>query len=146
MADLKAHVRRQIEHYNAHDLRALSEAYAADADMTWPGLEPIKGRPAITKFWTELLAAFPDGKVTIARIVEEGDVVVVEYEFSGTNTGPLRRPTGELAPATRKKVSGRAMAIATIHNGRTRSQHEYLDRVEVLTQLGLMPVPAGAQA
>lgn len=146
MADLKAHVRRQIEHYNAQNLSALSEGFAADADMTWPGLDPIKGRPAITEFWRELLAAFPDGKVTIARMVEERDVVVVEYEFSGTNTGPLRRPTGEFAPATRRKVSGRAIAIATIHNGKTRSQHEYFDRVEVLTQLGLMPAPARAQA
>ncbi len=146
MADLKAHVRRQIEHYNAQNPSALSEGYAADAEMTWPGRDPIKGQPAITEFWRELLAAFPDGKVTIARMVEEGNVVVVEYEFSGTNAGPLRRPTGELAPATRKRVSGRAIAIATIHNGKTMSQHEYFDRVEVLTQLGLMPAPAGAQA
>ncbi len=146
MADLKADVRRQIEYYNAQNLSGLSEGYTADAEMTWPGLDPIKGQPAITQFWRELLAAFPDGKVTIARMVEEGDVVVVEYEFSGTNTGPLRRPNGELAPATRKRVSGRALAIATLHNGKTRSQHEYFDRVDVLTQLGLMPAPAGAQA
>ncbi len=146
MEDLKVHVRRQIEHYNAQNLSALSEGYAADAEMTWPGLDPIKGRPAVTEFWTELLAAFPDGKVTIARMVQEGNAVVVEYQFSGTNTGPLRRPNGELARATRKRVIGSAIAIATIHDGKTRSQHQYFDRVEVLTQLGLMPAPASAQA
>jgi hypothetical protein len=78
--------------------------------------------------------------------MEQGDNVAVEYQSSATNSGPLPLATGEL-PATNKQIAVKAASIATVDgSGRIKTQREYVDQVEILAQLGLMPLPAGATA
>jgi predicted ester cyclase len=90
------------------------------------------------------LGAFPDVHVTINRIIEHGEAVAVQYTSEGTHGGPLPLPSGEL-PATNRRISVDALSIGTVDaTGRIKAQREYFDQVEILAQLGLMPVPAGA--
>ncbi len=146
MSSIADRVRRLNAAVNAHDLNPIGDMYAEDGEFTWPGFPTLKGRQAMIAFYAGMLGAFPDIHVTLTRIVEQGDTVAVEYESSATNSGPLALPTGQL-PATNKPVLIRAASIGTVDaTGRIQTQHEYFDQVEILAQLGLMPVPAGTAA
>ena len=137
-------VRRLNAAVNAHDLNPIGDMYAEDGEVTWPGFPTIKGRQAVVAFYAQLLGAFPDIHVALTRIIEQGDTVAVEYETRAINTGPLPLATGEL-PATNQPVVIKAASIGTVDAaGRIKTQREYFDQVEILAQLGLMPLPAGA--
>ena len=147
MEDLKESVRRTYDALSLHTLDALmADVFAEDAELVGPTAGQVKGIQAIADHWKNALETTPDGKATIHRIIREGNVVVVEYTLTGTNTGPLRLPTGEVLPATNKRVTFPAVDIWTFEGGKAVSQHLYFDRFSVLAQLGLMPAPAGATA
>src|ERR1700693_418723 len=139
-------VRRLNAAVNAHDLNPIGEMYAQDGEFTWPGFPTLKGGQAVTAVYAQICGAFPDVQVAIKKIVELGNDVAVEYESVGTNAGPLPLPSGPL-PATNKRLVIKAVSIATVDaDGRITSQREYFDQVDILSQLGLMPAPAGATA
>lgn len=146
MEDLKERARRWIDAYNAHKLDELAEAYAEDAELVGPTAGRVKGRQTIADHWKNALEMTPDSKAIIDRIISEGNVVVVEYAFTGTNTGPLRLPTGEVLPATNKRVTVPGLDVLTYQRGKIVSHHLYFDRVPILAQLGLTPAPASATA
>src|ERR1700737_1274522 len=135
-------VRRLNAAVNAHDLNPIGDMYADDAELTWPGMPTFKGRQAVVEFYARMFGALPDVQVTLKRIVEQGDAVAVEYESAGTNGGPFHLSTGELLPATNKHVHVRAASVGIVdRDGRIKTQREYFDQAEVLTQLGLIPAP-----
>jgi predicted ester cyclase len=146
MADAKEFSRRQIDLFNQGQIDEGMKGWADDAELVTPMSGPLKGREAIAAYWRQMRETFPDAKVTVHRMVAEGDTVVTEYTFPGTNTGPLRLPTGETVPATNRVVTGPALDIGTIVNGKVISLHQYFDMVPGMVQLGLMPAPAGAPA
>ncbi len=132
MEDLKERFRRWIDAYNAHKLDELAEAYAEDAELVGPIAGQLKGRQAIADHFKKGLEMAPDSKVTIDRIISDGNVLVVEYTATATNTGPLRLSTGETLPATNKRVTGPGLDILTYESGKVVSHHIYFDRVPLL--------------
>jgi predicted ester cyclase len=56
----------------------------------------VDGSPAYNDMWAQ---GFPDGKVTIDRVIASGDHVVVEFTGRGTHTGTLATSIEEI-PAT----------------------------------------------
>ncbi len=146
MSDAREMARRQIELYNQGKIEEGMQGWADDAELVTPLTPPLKGREAITAYWRQQLESFPDSKVTVHRMVAEGDTVVTEYTYTGTNTGPLRLPTGETLPATNRRVTGPGLDIGTAENGKVKSLHQYFDTMSSMVQLGLMPAPAGATA
>jgi predicted ester cyclase len=70
-----------------------------------------------------------------------GDYIVQECTFQGTNTGTWKSEVGDM-PATGKTLKGEYCLIAKVRDGLFVSSNLYFDQVQVLTQLGLMPVPA----
>lgn len=146
MADAKEIAQRQIALFNQGKLAEALDDWADDAELVTPLATGLKGKEAIAGYWRQMLESFPDAKVTIHRVIAEGDVAVTEYTFTGTNTGPLRMPTGETLPATNKRIDGPALDIGTIENGKVKSLHQYWDTVPGLVQLGLMPAPARTSA
>ena len=146
MGELTELVRRLNAAVNAHDLNPIGDMYAEEGEFVWPGLPPMTGRQAVVAFYATLLGAFPDIEVKILRIVERENAVGVEYKATGTHTGPLPGPVGELPP-TGHRLTMRAASIGSVDDdGRIKIQHEYFDQVELLTQLGLLPAPAGVNA
>jgi ketosteroid isomerase-like protein len=146
MGKLTEQARRLNAAVNAHDLNPIGDIYAEDGEFVWPGFPPMTGRQAVVAFYATLLGAFPDIEVKILSIVERENEVGVEYEASGTNTGPLPGPGGEVPP-TGRRLTMRAASIGSVDDdGRIKVHHEYFDRVEMLTQLGLMPAPQEAES
>lgn len=84
--------------------------------------------------------SFSDARVTEREYIDGGDCVVCRFTGLGTNDGSI-----EGARAT-----GRAMRLPFVEmlrfdsQGRVTGGEALYDQVTILTQLGLMPAPAGA--
>ena len=92
--------------------------------------------------WTEGWAeAFSDGKITDAKYIDAGDVVVTQFTFEGTNDGPL----GSLPPSGRR-ISLQFCEVCQLdEQGRVVSGGCYYDQYTLLTQLGhIQPLAAAA--
>jgi predicted ester cyclase len=146
MGRLSETYERGAERYSAGDLDGMMEFFDESCQMTLPGSPTASGKEAVRGLWQVYLSAFPGGRTTTIRTVEEGDTVCVEERFEGTNTGPLVTPMGEL-PATGKSVSVQSCNIVKFNDaGNVVNWVTYLDQVDFMTQLGLMPQPAAATA
>ncbi|MCV2489219.1 ester cyclase [Geodermatophilus sp. YIM 151500] len=131
-------------HYTEIDTADFSDAeelFSLDV-VTWlPDAGPFTGIEPFVEYGRAFLRAFPDGRIHRDHYLESGDRVVVEGRFTGTNTGPLRTPAGELAP------TGRAMTLPfadvfRVVEGKIAEHRVYYDSLDLLTQLGLAPAPA----
>ena len=82
--------------------------------------------------------AFPDLNITVDNQVATDDMVVNECSWTGTHTGPLASPAGDIPP-TGKKVSGaRFCEVWKIKDGKLKSLTNYQDMATWLRQLGLV--------
>lgn len=140
--DRREHVLEMIRLQDANDSEAYALRYAEDGVFVHPAAT-LRGREEIAAFMTGYHVAFPDGRHTVTKILQDGDVVAVEGTFTGTNTGPLPGPDGELPPTGRTATIGWA-GIATVGPDGLRSMHGYYDQLALLGQLGLAPAPASA--
>ncbi len=78
--------------------------------------------------------SFPDLKYSVDRVIAEGDFVVVQYTFRGTNTGPWRG-----FPATAKPVERSGVVIFRIVEGKIVEEWVAYDGLTIYRQLGLTP-------
>jgi ketosteroid isomerase-like protein len=90
------------------------------------------------------ITAVPDMKLEIRNVWETGDTIIVEGVYSGTQTGPLATPDGGEVPATGRAFSFPYVDILRAHDGKFVEHRLYWDNLAFMTQLGLMPAPAGA--
>jgi steroid delta-isomerase-like uncharacterized protein len=83
-------------------------------------------------------AALPDSRGTILNEYVSGNTVVLELTWTGTQTGPLETPNGQIAP-TGKKINVPACQIIDITGDKVRAVRHYFDMASLLSQLGVMP-------
>ena len=120
------------------DKEALARSYAADAVAHTPDQGELRGREAIVSYLMEFWEAMPDVRYNQTGKHESGNVAIDEGIVIGTNTGPLRMPSGETLQPTGKELRVHSCDVATVENGEITSHHFYFDQVEFLAQLGLM--------
>ena len=130
-------------HVRAFNERAWSEAaeiYAPDLVV----VEPAGTTRGIDEFLGHaqgFAAAFPDSQMKVTTIIESGNHVVVEGVYTGTQTGPLATPQGEVPP-TGRPLQLPICLVLEAAAGRIASNHVYCDRMTFAAQLGLLPEPA----
>ena len=137
--------RKLAKAVNAHDLDAVTKAYASDAvayDPMYP--EPLRGREAIKKDSADSFRAFPDMRFEISNIIEKDDGSGAgEVRISGTHTGPLATPTGGEVPPTNKRIDLKGAAFVRLNgSGEIVEERRYYDVGTILRQLGVMPEQA----
>ena len=130
-----------------HDADAAMSLYASEAvahDPFYP--EPLRGK-ALREDNENFFRAFPDLRVDILTVIEQDETNgVLEMRFSGTNTGPMASPQGEMPP-TNKRVDLKGAAIIRLdRNGKIVEERRYYDTGAMMRQLGLMPEPAAMAA
>jgi hypothetical protein len=89
---------REAQTWNVQDQdrwRALLDQQAFTVQAA--GGVNLAGREAIDTFWNTWHDAFPDNHVATVGIHGDEPGGVLEGRFTGTHTGPLRRPTGEIS-------------------------------------------------
>jgi steroid delta-isomerase-like uncharacterized protein len=133
-----------ITAWNAHDLSSVAGYYRPDVTLVSPDGGEQRGHDQAAQRDEAFMQAFPDFTQEVRASYEAADTAIIEWVFSGTNTGPLPLPGGATLPATGKRVSVRGADFVTVADGAVASLRSYYDQVELLTQLGLMPEPPGA--
>ncbi len=78
--------------------------------------------------------AFPDMKMSVNHIVAEGDLVVVHWTVSGTNT-----QAGMGFPATGKTMKTSGMTLFRFKEGTICEEWNAWSILSVMRQLGLLP-------
>ena len=138
MSDLRAIADRHYESVNSHDLEKVTAVLADDIESILPGAPPMRGPEAFRQYVSVFETAAPDNHMEGRRYFEAGDTIVVEGLYSGTHTGPLMTPTGEIPP-TGRHFEFPYVDILQARDGKVVSHRVYFDQVAFLAQLGLMP-------
>lgn len=137
MADNAELARRLHEAWNERNFDELAEAVTPDSTITIVGsgdrFEGVEGSRAYNTMWAD---AFPDGKVTIDRVIASGDYAVVEFTGRGTHTGTLVTSMGEI-PATGRSLTLQLCDVMEFKDGKVRSQTTYFDSGSMMAQLGI---------
>ena len=132
---------RHYAEINTADFSDVAELFSPDVVTVVPDAGPLTGIEPFVAYGQAFLRAFPAGRIHRDGSVEDGEHVVVEGRFTGTNTGPLQTPGGELPP------TGRAMVLPfadvfRVTGGKITEHRVYYDTLGLMAQLGLMPEPA----
>ena len=137
--DVERLVQKWKEAVNGQQANVFGARYAPDAILLVPlSPDPLKGREAIQQYEGAIYAAFPRATLTLeSRPLGEGDTVAVEWEYSGTNTGPLASPTGAIPPTNRPAKFRGASFLRYNHEGLIAEEHRYYDSRSLFQQLGL---------
>ncbi|MEE9592137.1 MAG: ester cyclase [Thermoplasmata archaeon] len=129
-----------IEAFNAQDwdrFFAMSDEsiviYAPDLE------EPLKGLEAYRDRFEGSPEAFPDQHIETRRVFGQGDWVVMEGVFTGTNDGTFTGPGGQEVGPTNKRVELPMALVFKIEGGKVTEEHDYYDNLTFLSQLGLAP-------
>ncbi|MBN2355256.1 SgcJ/EcaC family oxidoreductase [candidate division KSB1 bacterium] len=124
--------------YNNHDANAVAQLYAEDAVCIDSGEpEPLHGRKAIQESYASFFRAFPDVTVEFINVFTSGDQFCAEYTTSGTNTGPMASPEGDIQPTGRSvKIKG-AFFVKVNAEGLVEEDRTYYDTASFIDQLGL---------
>src|SRR6266536_3209518 len=120
-------VRDNFDAWTAGDWERFRASTAADV----VSIEPSSGREvhgadeavALASGWK---GAFPDGNAEITNIFASGDQVCAELTYTGTNTGEMSGPMGTM-PATGRRATLRACAVARVQDGKITSFTNYFD-------------------
>jgi len=123
----------------ARDVEAAAECYADNAVVMTPDAGEVRGREQIADYWRHFIEAFSDSHFDSLGKHETGNAAIDEGYFTGTNTAPMKMPTGDTLPATGKHVRVRSCDIVTVENGKIIEHHLYFDQADFLGQLGLSP-------
>ena len=137
MGDNRNVVQQFYEQFGAGDLDAAIAVFSVGVRINDPGLGSVEGLDALRSYLEGLKGPVPDARAIVERIFEADDTVIVEGRFTGTNTGPLPGPDGDLPPSGRT-VDLPFADFARISDHQIVEYRTYYDQVGLFTQLGLM--------
>ena len=141
MSGTKEAVDRHVRAFNDKDLEGFVNNGTSDIEFVIPGGITLRGREQVRQYMQIFWSAFPDMRVIENYQVIAGDTAVTEATYSGTQTGSLRTPNGDIPP-TGKRVLGRQVSVQRVKDGQVWSEHLYFDQMEFLAALGLVPAPS----
>jgi steroid delta-isomerase-like uncharacterized protein len=134
---------RLMAAFNAKDADAFVSNESPEIEFVVPGGITLSGREQVRGYLQIFWDAFPDARVEEPIQVATDEAVVTEAAITGTHTGTLRSPSGDI-PATGRRVNLRQVAVVRVKDGLAVSEHLYFDQMEMMAQLGMLP--AGAPA
>ena len=137
MAEITAVAMRYAEEvWNEQNLDAADEIFTADHvyhDALLPALpagpEGVRQRRGV------YLAAMPDAKVTLHRVLADGEYVAVDWTYTGTNTGEIMG-----MPPTGRTGSIGGSHFFRFEGERIAETWTYPDNLGLLEQLGLVTI------
>ena len=129
-------VEQVYKQVDAGDVEGLRSLLAEDVEIEAPGAN-VTGIDAAIAFYGSFVAAFPDLAHSLRASIESGSDLATEWTATGTNTGPVASPGGEI-PATGKAVQLRYGQFDRIEDDRVRRTTFYWDNQVFLSQLGLL--------
>ena len=126
---------KHIDAFNDRD--SDGDPWAGDAEMTAPGAQ-LRGRDNVIGFIAAFQEAFPDLRLEIRRLLSDGPAAAAEGIMTGTHSGVLQTPNGDVAP-TGRPLALRWAAVYDTDADTLKSEHLFFDQMDFLGQLGLLP-------
>jgi ketosteroid isomerase-like protein len=117
--------------------RALADHVTPDVEFVMPGMPALRGIDRVRPLWAAYREAFPDFRHETVLAVERDGTYAAETRYSGTHSGVLLTPMGEVGP-TGKRIEWQSADVVQFRNGRIAVWHVYHDTIPFLSQLGLM--------
>lgn len=135
MADLRSTTRSFYESMSSGaDLDAMMERFVADDfvehEAMPPGIEG-SGRDAARQVFEMMLSAFPDFRVEIHDLIEEGDKVAARVEFIGTHQGTFMG-----VPPSGNQMRIQVMDILQFRDDVVIAHWGLMDTASLMAQLG----------
>ena len=127
------------------DWAAYDDLVAPDATFAFSGGVDVTGPDGMRMFDRVWKDACPDFVLEARQPIDTGDRVAVVCHYSGTHTEVLHLPEGDIPP-TGKHIEGDGVSLFEVAGGQITSQRVYVDRLDLMQQLGLLPEPAAAGA
>jgi steroid delta-isomerase-like uncharacterized protein len=131
-----------VRAFNERAWSRASELYAPDVVMIEPA-GTTQGIESFLDLERGFVMALPDSRMEVTAIIESGNYVVVEGAYSGTHTGPLGTPRGEV-PATGRKLRLPLCDVIEVAAGRITRISAYYDQMTFAAQLGLLGEPGAS--
>ena len=135
MAELTAHAKRVVEAFNDDDWDTARKLFG---DSTYNELgtqRSLAGADAIVEALQGWKAAMPDVKGTVTGALEDGQRVLLEVTWDGTQTGELVTAQGTIPPSGNRQKTPSAF-IFDYENGELRESRHYFDMLTFLQQIG----------
>jgi ketosteroid isomerase-like protein len=120
-------VRGLYDAFNRRDLDAWLGSFAPGA--TWheiPSGEVFDVPDGVRLYYERFASAFPDGQCRDITVRAGDGFAVGEFTGSGTNTGPLLTPEGELPPSG-KRIDIPFCDVHIVEDGLVARTHRYWD-------------------
>jgi steroid delta-isomerase-like uncharacterized protein len=118
---------------------AISPGYVRHCQAMPPELQELHGTEEFFAFLREFVQACPGYTDTISNMIADRDRVAYVSTMKGTQIGPMGG-----FPATGKTFTLVNIIIQRLEAGKIAETWVSWDNVAFLSQLGLMPEPAGA--
>jgi predicted ester cyclase len=131
--DLGKIIREMYDAWNAKDLDRCASYAQPDMQMTNMPFGSTLGFREYIENWAR---AFPDGRIEPKSIVVQGERAMAEFIGSGTHTGTLRGPMGDLPPTQRRLQLPFAESYR-FRDGKLAEGRIYFDAFSMMTQLGV---------
>ena len=145
MATAKAVLESAVKAWNSDDEGGVLSLGSKDIELTAPGGMDFHGLDGLRtwyRLWTE---ACPDRRIRYTNVVGDQDQVIGEGTFTGTHTGVLHLPTGDVPP-TGRQITADFAAVIKVSDDRITYMRHYMDVMDLMIKLGLVPAPAPATA
>lgn len=140
MVDTAAFARDIYGRFNAGDVAGARALAADNALIELVALgQSFRGPDGFATFMQVFRNAFPDIRIVVDNQVATADQVVNECTWSGTHSGPLMGPEGEIRPTGKKVTGARFCEVWNVANGKLTRLSNYQDVSIWMRQLGLIP-------
>jgi predicted ester cyclase len=143
MGKLGDSILKQLKLIDAHDFDGAAKGETEDSEYRTPFMD-VTGGDSIRMAREVLANAFPDARHNIKNVVESDDSVAVEVLWTGTHTGPLATPMGDIPPSGNPAEIPMLYIAKVEQGGQISSTHIYYDQVGLMMAMGLFPAPATA--
>jgi predicted ester cyclase len=133
-----------LEIWNKGNLALIPELYTADCTATSSSTPvPFVGHEGIKKWVEDSRVMMPDLVMAFPEIVVRGDKIMTVWTMTGTQTGPMVMPGGNLPP-TARKVSITGMSIDYLKDGKFVKEVVIFNALDMLVPLGFTLNPPQA--
>ncbi|MGA5128355.1 ester cyclase [Streptomyces olivoreticuli] len=121
-ADAEKFAHEWVSAYNDQDFSRFGAMYTDDVAYTVGAYRiAFHGRDAFVGHIREYAGAVPDRKLTVKRVIADGELIALETDFAGTSSGavPALPPAGE-------PVAASFCTVLRLREGRIAAQDDYV--------------------
>ena len=143
--DLIRLARENVDAWSVGDWGRLKEPFSPDLVYHELGTQrTLRGIDQLVEVYKGWKKSIPDGAGRVVSALASGNTVVLEVIWSGTQTGAIPGPGGEI-PASGKSFSMPAAQVITFKDDKIIEFHHYFDMLTMVQQIGAAPRPAGVE-